>query len=69
MNVLGLIYYSNIDDSIYNQVRELLFDIYTEILDGHIDTLHELRQNPDFARKYLKYQTKQQWVIIIRQQV
>ena len=45
----------NIDEPVFNKIREKLFEIYTNIMDEHLKLLHEARNNPDTMRKLVRY--------------
>ena len=48
----------NINEPIYNKIRKMLNNFYKTIVDGHIDTFHRVATDPDYARKWLRYQTQ-----------
>jgi len=48
----------NANTPVNKQIRELLYDIYTDIMDKHLNLLHSARVNPDKMRKLVKYHYK-----------
>ena len=45
----------NQDTPAANTIREILFKIYTDIMDKHLNMLHQARVNPDTLRKLIRY--------------
>jgi len=48
----------NIDSPVINKLRDLIINEFKSILDRHLNTLHNIRTSPEYARKWLRYQTK-----------
>ena len=48
----------NINEPIYNNIRKKLINFYQGIVDNHIDVLHKVSTDPDYARNFLRFQTR-----------
>ena len=47
----------NINEPIYNEIRRKLINFYESIANEHIDKLHKVISDPEYAKKFFKSQT------------